>query len=228
MTVGVVSALNRSISNNSYDRYGRRMTVTNTMIQVDADINSGNSGGGMFSVTGELMGVPTIKYSSNSFSGASIDGINLCIPINEVKPLIERALNQNGRPAEQQQPAGQDSAASGNDLIGRPRLGVTIAELNSNSYAVRSGIIPSGVYVREVEAGSPAAAAGMAVGDIVVEADGTVISTVSQLQSVIAGHGEGDTMTLRVYRAEGMANAIENGGTPPGRCTAMWTASMSN
>ena len=59
VTVGIVSALNRAVSSTSYDKYGRRETITNAMIQTDAAINAGNSGGGMFNVNGELMGIPT-------------------------------------------------------------------------------------------------------------------------------------------------------------------------
>ena len=71
-TVGIVSALNRGIESETYDKYGRKETISNAMIQVDAAINSGNSGGGMFSVTGELMGIPTLKYTGSYYSGASV------------------------------------------------------------------------------------------------------------------------------------------------------------
>ena len=70
VTAGIVSALNRSVNNTSYDKYGHKDVTTNTMIQVDAAINNGNSGGGMFSVTGELMGIPTLKYSGTAYAGA--------------------------------------------------------------------------------------------------------------------------------------------------------------
>ena len=85
-TVGIVSALNREVSSTTTDKYGLRGTVTNTMIQVDAAINSGNSGGGMFSVNGELMGIPTLKYTGSAFSGNTVEGIGMCIPINAAKP----------------------------------------------------------------------------------------------------------------------------------------------
>ncbi len=218
VTAGIVSGLNRSISSTSYDRYGRRETITNTMIQVDAAINSGNSGGGMFSVTGELMGIPTIKYSSRGYSTMDIDGIAMCIPINVAKPMIEEVLSGvvetpsvGSTPDKETAPEAQQNT----DLTGKPRLGVTIAGLNPYSTDVVMGVIPNGVYVRSVEDGSPAAAAGMKAGDIIVEANGTVVTTVSQLQSIIREHGEGDVISLKVYRAEGMAEAIEKGSETP-------------
>ena len=78
-TVGVVSALNRAIESESYDKYGRKSTITNAMIQVDAAINSGNSGGGMFNVNGELMGIPTLKYTGSYYSGSTVEGIGIAV-----------------------------------------------------------------------------------------------------------------------------------------------------
>ena len=216
VTVGIVSALDRSVSSSNYDRYGRRSTVTNTMIQVDADINSGNSGGGMFSVTGELMGIPTLKYSGSMYTGTQIDGINMCIPINAALPLIEDAV---GTKASAQPSQGQDShtpdADDGTNLIGKPRLGVTIASLNTSSYAIVYGLIPNGAYVRAVDENSPAALAGIVAGDIIVDVDGTIITSVSQLQQIIGQHSAGDTIAVTVFHADGLANAVENGGDIP-------------
>ena len=218
VTVGVVSALNRSISTSTMDRYGRRSSVTNTMIQVDAEINSGNSGGGMFSVTGELMGIPTLKYTSTSsyfMNGTTVDGINMCIPINVAKPLIEEALNNGGEIAAATPEEKADENEAVESLLGKPRLGITIAGLNPSSYSIQTGLIPYGVYVSEVEKDSPAEEAGMQPGDIIVEVDGKIVNTTTQLQSAIASHGAGDTVSIRVYRAEGMTDAVENGGMIP-------------
>lgn len=216
VTVGIVSALNRTISSSNYDRYGRRSTVTNTMIQVDADINSGNSGGGMFSVSGELMGIPTLKYTGSFYSGAQVDGINMCVPINAAMPLIEQALS--GTAASDGSAPSQDGKQDdqgGAGLVGKPRLGVTIASLNTSSYAIVYGLIPNGAYVRSVDENSPAQAAGIVAGDIIVEADGTVITSVSQLQQIIGRHSAGDSVQVTVFHAEGLADAVENGGDIP-------------
>ena len=75
LTVGVVSALDREVTDTTLDRYGRRTSITNTMIQVDAAINSGNSGGGMFNVLGQLQGIPARKYSSSGYSTTTVDNI---------------------------------------------------------------------------------------------------------------------------------------------------------
>ena len=218
VTAGIVSALNRNISSTSYDKYGRRETITNTMIQVDAAINSGNSGGGMFSVTGELMGIPTIKYTGSAFSGSSIDGIGMCIPINAAKPLINDVLSgvkmtPSNMPEENDESA--DTANKNSDLTGKPRLGITIADLNRNSTAVTRGLIPNGVYVRNVEENAPADEAGMQAGDIIVEMEGAVTTSVAQLQGIVSEHETGDTLQVKVYRAEGLRDAFENGGELP-------------
>ena len=212
-TAGIVSALNRSVSSNTYDQYGRRTTSTTTMIQVDAAINNGNSGGGMFSVTGELMGVPARKYSGTVTGGADIDGIGMCIPINAAKPLLNDVLS--GKIATPSVSSSNDSSASGQSsggLEGRPRLGVTIRQINPASRYVASGLLPNGVLVSAVDADSPAEIAGMQPGDIIVDVDDTVITSMTQLTEIIQGHGEGDTLTIKVYRVPGLMDALNQGG----------------
>ena len=219
-TVGIVSALNREVSSTTTDKYGLRGTVTNTMIQVDAAINSGNSGGGMFSVNGELMGIPTLKYTGSAFSGNTVEGIGMCIPINAAKPLIEDVLNGK---VTGNATAGASTNASGNtDLLnGKPRMGITITGINTSSAAVRSGQLPNGVYVTEVEEGSPAAEAGMQAADIIVDADNTVITSTSQLQEIIAEKNAGDTMEIKVYRVPGLADLTDADEIPEGEYITM-------
>ena len=219
-TVGIVSALNREISSTTTDKYGLRGTVTNTMIQVDAAINSGNSGGGMFSVNGELMGIPTLKYTGSAFSGNTVEGIGMCIPINAAKPLIEDVLSGK---VTGNATAGANTNASGNtDLLnGKPRMGITITGINTSSAAVRSGQLPNGVYVTEVEEGSPAAEAGMQAADIIVDADNTVITSTSQLQEIIAEKNAGDTVEIKVYRVPGLADLTDADEIPEGEYITM-------
>lgn len=219
-TVGIVSALNREVSSTTTDKYGLRGTVTNTMIQVDAAINSGNSGGGMFSVNGELMGIPTLKYTGSAFSGAKVEGIGMCIPINAAKPLIEDVLSGK---VTGNATAGANTNASGNtDLLnGKPRMGITITGINTSSAAVRSGQLPNGVYVTEVEEGSPAAEAGMQAADIIVDADNTVITSTSQLQEIIAEKSAGDTVEIKVYRVPGLADLTDADEIPEGEYITM-------
>ena len=219
-TVGIVSALNREVSSTTTDKYGLRGTVTNTMIQVDAAINSGNSGGGMFSVNGELMGIPTLKYTGSAFSGNTVEGIGMCIPINAAKPLIEDVLSGK---VTGNATAGANTNASGNtDLLnGKPRMGITITGINTASSAVRTGQLPNGVYVTEVEEGSPAAEAGMQAADIIVDADNTVITSTSQLQEIIAEKNAGDTVEIKVYRVPGLADLTDADEIPEGEYITM-------
>ena len=219
-TVGIVSALNREVSSTTTDKYGLRGTVTNTMIQVDAAINSGNSGGGMFSVNGELMGIPTLKYTGSAFSGNTVEGIGMCIPINAAKPLIEDVLSGK---VTGNATAGANTNASGNtDLLnGKPRMGIPITGINASSTAVRTGQLPNGVYVTEVEEGSPAAEAGMQAADIIVDADNTVITSTSQLQEIIAEKNAGDTVEIKVYRVPGLADLTDADEIPEGEYITM-------
>ena len=207
VTTGIISALNRALSSTSYDRYGRKETVTNSMIQVDAAINSGNSGGGMFSVTGELMGIPTLKYTGSVFSGNVAEGIGMCIPINAAKPLIEDVLSGKIETPEMAASNNSANANTNQDLVGKPRLGVTVNSINTNSALYTQGLIPNGVYVDTVDENGPAKAAGMENGDIIVDVDGTVISGVTQLQGIIAQHKEGDVLKIKVFRLPGLADA---------------------
>ncbi len=201
VTAGIISSLNREIATGSNtDKYGRKTETVNTMIQTDAAINSGNSGGGMFNTAGQLVGIPTLKYTGTRYSSnASVESIGMCIPINDAKKIIEEGM---GRQTEADVPKGNTAARSAGDednsLKGKPRMGVSITTLTGN--AVNSGILPRGAYVAEVEKGSPAEAAGIQVGDIIVEADGQIIKSTTDLQNVIRSKDEGATFPLKVYR----------------------------
>ena len=213
-TVGVISALNRGIESETYDKYGRRETITNAMIQTDAAINSGNSGGGMFSVTGELMGIPTLKYTGSYYSGSSVEGIGMCIPINAVKPLIERVLS--GEIEAITPEADNTEEASTDDLTGKPRLGVSIANVNASSRAAMLKQIPDGVFITAVEAGSPADKAGLMTGDIIVDVNDVVITDTAELIDQVGRYKEGDVLRIKVYRAEGLLDLRANEDAPDG------------
>ena len=204
VTVGVVSALNRNITDTSYDRYGRRTNITNSMIQVDAAINSGNSGGGMFNTLGQLMGIPARKYSSSgTFSSASVENIGMCIPINAAKPYIREALEKYNGSSVTTLNGAQDAASTGN----RPMLGVTVfTQTNVND------VLPNGAIVSKVNDGSNAQRAGIQVGDVIVEINGTTIGSSTELVSFIQNCTENDTLTVKVYRAPGMDQAITDKG----------------
>ena len=219
VTVGVVSALNRAVSSSSTDKYGLKETITNSMIQVDAAINSGNSGGGMFNTNGELMGIPTLKYTGSAYSGTTVEGIGMCIPINAAKPLINDVLSGKVS-GNATQSNGNDSnsntSSAASTLTGKPHLGVTISSINTNSPAVQNGKLPRGVVVTEVESGSPAEEAGLEAWDIIVDVDDTVITSTKELTSYIQGKSEGDTVAIKVYRVPDLENYQSSDDIPQG------------
>lgn len=202
-TVGVISALNREVTSKSTDAYGRRTNNVNLMIQTDAAINAGNSGGGMFNVAGELVGVPSMKYTGSYYSAATVEGIGMAIPINVAKPLIEEVLS--GKTVAN----GASSADSTKDSSSvapesRPRMGVKVKTISaSNSGAVAAGALPSGAYIDEVEKNSPAEKAGLQVKDIVVKVDGTIVSSSQEMVNAMASKKAGDTVEIKYFRMEG-------------------------
>lgn len=202
-TVGVISALNREITSKSTDAYGRKTNNVNRMIQTDAAINAGNSGGGMFNVAGELVGVPSMKYTGSYYSAATVEGIGMAIPINAAKPLIEEVLS--GKTVAN----GASSADSTKDSSSvapesRPRMGVKVQTISaSNSGAVAAGALPTGAYISEVEKNSPAEKAGLQVKDIVVEVDGTIVSSSQEMVNAMASKKAGDTVEIKYFRMEG-------------------------
>ena len=214
LTVGVISGLNREVTDRTTDRYGRMTTITNTMIQTDAAINSGNSGGGMFNVLGQLQGIPA-RYaastgSSSYFfsSGRDVDNIGLCIPINVAKPLISEVLKDYNGPAQAADKAeNKDNTADKTDspLYGKPRLGVTYTFIsNASQYG-----LPTGALITKVDELSPAKEGGILPGDIIVEVDGTVLSTRTALTDKLAEYKEGDQISIKVYRDEVLASQID-------------------
>ena len=219
VTAGIISGLDREIASDTTttDRYGRKSAVVNTMIQTDAAINSGNSGGGMFNTAGQLVGIPTLKYSGSRYSsGAMVESIGMCIPINEARDVIAEALSKNNSLMEQAQaevqpetnpenkPENAGEAETVNDRRGKPRLGVTVITVNgAKGY-------PNGAYVSRVDANSPAEAAGILAGDIIVEINGQVVSSTTDLMGGMENMKEGDTVTLTVWRPDEVYSA-ENG-----------------
>ena len=165
-TVGYVSAKDRSVNTDG--------TIIN-MLQTDAAINSGNSGGPLFNMNGEVIGITTAKYSGNTSSGASIEGIGFAIPINEVRATADELI------------------ATGK--ITRPGLGIT-GQVVSGYY----DYVPSGIMVATITEGSPAQEAGMRVQDIITAVDGQQISSFSELRAALYAHKVGDTITVTVFR----------------------------
>ncbi len=142
------------------------------MFQTDAAINSGNSGGPVFNSKGEVVGIASAKYASSS-----IEGLGFCIPIDDVKYMITDIVNVGY-------------------VTGKPALG---ASLYTNTS--RSNGLPYGCYIVAVGAGSAAANAGLAEGDVITAINGTSVRDVDDFGSILSQSKAGDTVTLTVYHA---------------------------
>ena len=170
LTTGVVSALNREVTLSS--------NVTMNLIQTDCAINSGNSGGALFNLYGEVIGITNAKYSSSSSSSeASIDNIGFAIPLNHVKNIVKSIIETGS--------------------ITKPYIGVTVSSVSSEAQGYG---LPTGAAVRAVEADSPAAKAGLEENDIITEVDGTAINSSTELVNYVGEKTPGDELTFKVYR----------------------------
>lgn len=191
LTTGVISGLGRDVSTAGAN------TSVNNFIQTNAQINSGNSGGGLFNIAGELVGITSMKLSNNGYYGsAAIEGIGFAIPINTVKDVADDLIEYG----ERQYPA----------------IGVTVAPIDSNTEEPTKDSLPKSIWVRSVEKNSPAAEAGIQANDLIVKADGKRISTVSELQSIIRGHEIGETVEITVYRIPNLTQIKVNEDIPDG------------
>ena len=171
MTAGVVSALDREINTD-----GKPIN----MLQTDVAINSGNSGGPLFDMNGNVIGITSAKYSGSTSSGASIEGISFAIPINDALRVIYD-LQQYGH------------------VTGRAYLGVTVKDLDSTTAATYG--LPTGPMIRTVEEGGCAEKAGLQEGDIIIGFNGSEISSYTDLVAALNKCRAGDTATIKVYRA---------------------------
>ena len=169
LTSGAVSALDREVtmSNN----------VTMELIQTDCAINSGNSGGALFNLYGEVIGITNAKYSGSSGSGASIDNIGFAIPINSVRSIVDSIIEKG--------------------YVAKPYIGVMVADVSDEA---KSYGTPAGAAVASVTEGGPAEKAGLQANDIITAVNGKEISGKSDLSSIIADCAAGDKLTLSVYR----------------------------
>ena len=168
LTSGVVSALDREVTFSD----GTRMDL----IQTDCAINSGNSGGALFNLYGEVIGITNAKYSSSG-SGASIDNIGFAIPLNTVRDIVASIIEKG--------------------FVTKPYMGISVATVSEE---VKSYGIPAGASVQAVEADSPAEKAGLQRNDIITEANGETITTSSELVDMVGSSSPGDVMTLSVFR----------------------------
>ena len=169
LTTGVISAKSREITFSG----GTSMSL----LQTDCAINSGNSGGALFNLYGEVIGVTNAKYSSSSGTEASIDNIGFAIPINSVRSIVESIIEKG--------------------YVSKPYLGVSVADVSEN-YQIYG--LPAGAAVQSVVNGSPAEEAGLKTGDIVTKAWEQEITCANDLIKAVADAGIGESMVLTVYR----------------------------
>ncbi|MCR5123258.1 MAG: trypsin-like peptidase domain-containing protein [Ruminococcus sp.] len=168
LTAGIVSALNRTITTE---------TATMDLIQTDCAINSGNSGGALFNMYGEVVGIANSKYSSSGSGQATIDNIAFAIPIDNIRGIVDSIIT--------------------NGYVTKPYIGVSLADLSSE--AINYGL-PQGAAVKKVTEGGPAEAAGLQTGDIITKFDDEEIKNSSQLISKVKKYKAGDKVKLSVYR----------------------------
>ena len=169
-TSGIVSALNREVtmSNNT----------TMDLIQTDCAINSGNSGGALFNMYGEVVGITNAKYSSSSSSSsASIDNIGFAIPINQVYGIVTSIIE--------------------NGYIEKPYIGVSVLTVSDETQKYG---LPGGASVQSVTKDSPAEEAGLQTNDIITAVNGTEITSSNDLVKLVRASTPGDSLELTVYR----------------------------
>ena len=171
VTSGIVSALNRSVT-----IQGTSSTNTMSLIQMDASVSPGNSGGGLFNMNGELIGLVNAKSSSSD-----AEGLGFAIPINDAIQVAQDLL-ENGY------------------VSGRPYMGITYIAVTDAQTAAQLNVNAYGVYVVDVVQGGPADKAGLKVGDRIVSIDGTEIAQKDDLGTLMQQHTAGDTLSITVAR----------------------------
>ena len=166
-TQGIISAINRTITVEN-----RTMSV----IQTDAAINEGNSGGALVNAYGQVIGINAVKISSST-----VEGMGFAIPISEAKPIIEDLIKYGY-------------------VKGRPVIGISSRDVTE--YMSKSQGWPIGVQVMATQVGSGAEIAGLEQGDIITKADGKEVSSTNELNKIKDTHKPGENLQLEVYKYE--------------------------
>ena len=166
ITGGRISAINRDLTVN--DR-------VMSLIQTDASINNGNSGGALINKYGQVVGITSAKLSGNAFGSASVEGMGFAIPINTAKDIVDELI-QNGY------------------VSGRPSIGITGQNVESADGKV------SGVQVYSIDSRAKAASEGLQVGDVITAVDGTPTPDMDKVNELKQDKKAGDKLTLSVYR----------------------------
>ena len=172
MTNGHVSALDRVITTDAN-------SDPISMFQIDAAVNSGNSGGPVYNARGEVIGVVTAKYSDTG-----VEGLGFAIPINDAARIAGDLITKGY-------------------VTGKAYMGVTLETSEQYQWYANYIGLPAGAPVHEVEKGSCAEKAGVQAKDIITRVGDYEVSSVSSLRQALKQYSAGDTVELEVYRAEG-------------------------
>ena len=165
ITCGVVSAVNREVTDSDGKTY--------TLIQTDAAINAGNSGGALVNSQGQVIGINTLKLE-----GTGIEGMGFAIPINSTEDITSQLIQYS--------------------KVKRPYIGITGMDLDEETAKANNLVV--GVYVKAIDDFSAAEKAGLKIGDVIIEADGQKITTMDELNEIKNSHQIGDEMTVKVNR----------------------------
>ena len=169
LTAGAISAKDREVTFSG--------GITMNLLQTDCAINSGNSGGALFNLYGEVIGVTNAKYSGSSGNEASIDNIGFAIPINSILDIVESIIEKG--------------------YVSKPYLGVTMSDVNE-SYQIYG--LPAGAAIQSIAESSPAEDAGLKIGDIITKAGDQDIASSDDLKAVVTASEPGASIVLTVYR----------------------------
>lgn len=165
VTAGIVSAVNREVSDQDGNSY--------VAIQTDASINSGNSGGALVNSKGQVIGVNTLKLS-----GTGVEGVGFAIPINSTKEIYEQLIQYN--------------------KVKRPYIGIDGYDLDEQTAEDKNLVV--GIYIKTIEDFSAGEKAGLKIGDVIVEVDGTKVTKMDELNAIKNQKQIGDTLKLKVFR----------------------------
>ena len=172
VTTGIVSALDREIT---YDD-----GTTGTFIQTDAAINQGNSGGALLNINGEVIGI-----NSSKIGGSMVEGMGYAIPISSASPIVAELMERETRVKVSEEEMGY--------------MGITM--LSVSEQVTQMYGMPQGVFVDDVEEGSPAAQAGVKRGDIIVKFDRSKVSSYTDIQENMQYYKAGESVNITVKRA---------------------------
>ena len=175
LTAGCVSALDRKITMSN--------GLSMELIQTDCAINSGNSGGALFNLYGEVIGITNAKYSGAGGTTASIDNIGFAIPVNNVLSIVKSIIEKG--------------------YISKPYIGVTVSDVGEEAQGYG---MPKGASIRDVVEDGPAAKAGVQAGDIVTAANGKEITCGDDLVKLVGELNVGDEADLTIYRKNTTVN----------------------